>query len=360
LDYRKELTTSRINRRELFIRSFSFTRRNNFFVILFFIFIFSFFSCARDESSRIELALGTVCSVTLYENGKDIVFDKIFSRINEIENLMSVNINSSDISRINGNAGLTPVQVHEDTYKVIKRALYFAEISNGAFDPAVGPLVALWGISGDNPSVPSHEKIIETLPLVNWRNVIMDNQEQSVFLTRTGMALDLGAIAKGFAADETAKIIKNEGIARAKIDLGGNIIMLGEKKDKSPWRVGIQNPGGSRGSIIGILRIPEKTVVTSGVYERYFEENGAHYHHLFSPSLGYPVQNGLLSVTIITGVSTDADALSTAVFVLGYEKGISLLESFPEAQAVFVFEDNSVSVTGGIDFMLTDKLFYIK
>ena len=273
---------------------------------------------------------------------------------------MSVNIPSSDISRINDNAGIAPVIVHEDTFNVIKRALFFAQASGGAFDPSVGPLVTLWGINGDNPAVPSREEIDRTLPLINWRNIIQDDETQSVFLTRRGMALDLGAIAKGFAADEAAKIIKKEKITRAKIDLGGNIIMLGERKDRRPWRVGIQNPGESRGSIIGVLQVPEKTIVTSGVYERYFEENGIHYHHLFSPSLGHPAQNRLLSVTVITDVSMDADALSTAIFVLGYDKGSDLLRSFPGTQAIFVFEDKSVRITDGLDFTITDKAYYIE
>jgi len=324
------------------------------------ILIILFASCSQHESSRVDLALGTVCSITLFENGKDSIYDEIFLRIREIENLMSVNIPVSDISRINENAGIAPVIVHKDTFKVIKRALFFAQASGGAFDPSVGPLVNLWNISGDNPTVPSPKEINETLALINWRFVLLDDNEQSVFLTHSGMALDLGAIAKGFAADEAAKIIKKEKIARAKIDLGGNIIMLGERKDKRLWRVGIQNPGASRGSIIGVLQVPEKTIVTSGVYERYFEENGVHYHHLFSPFLGYPAQNGLLSVTVVTDVSMDGDALSTTVFVLGYEKGSDLLRSFPGAHGIFVFDDNSVRITDGIDFSITDKTYYIE
>jgi thiamine biosynthesis lipoprotein len=171
------------------------------------------------------------------------------------------------------------------------------------------------------------------------------------------MALDLGGIAKGYAADEAAKIIKKHKINRAKIDLGGNIIMLGAKQDKTPWKVGIQNPGENRSSIIGILQIHEQTVVTSGVYERNFEEDGKFYHHLLSTTEGYPVNNGLLSVTIIADVSIDADALSTAVFVSGYEKGLSLLKNYREAQAVFIFEDKSVIATPGADFTLTDKTY---
>ncbi|GBU28738.1 thiamine biosynthesis lipoprotein ApbE [Treponema sp. R8-4-B8] len=315
-----------------------------------------FVSCAEQVTTRTDFALGTVCSVTIFEKGQTGVCDEIFSRIREIENLMSVNISSSDVSRVNAAAGIAPVQVQEDTFKVIERAIYFAELSGGEFDPTVGPIVSLWGI-GSRPRVPSNEEINEALPLINWRNIEMDARSKSVYLTHNGMALDLGGIAKGYAADEAVKIIKSSNINSAKIDLGGNIILLGIRRDKKPWKVGIQNPDGRRGSIIGVLQIPEKTVVTSGVYERNFEKDGVLYHHLLSVTDGYPVNNGLVSVTIIADVSMDADALSTAVFVSGYEKGISILKNYGDARAVFVFEDKSVIATPGCDFTLTDKKY---
>ena len=320
-----------------------------------------FISCAPLSSpSRSEYALGTVCSVTLFDQSKDSVYHDIFTRVREIDNLMSVNVPSSDVSRINAAAGISPVNVHKDTFKVIERAIFFAEISNGAFDPSVGPLVSLWGIGGDNARVPSQEEIDNTLPLINWRYVELDETAHNVFLKRKGMALDLGAIAKGYAADEAAAIIKNAGVKRAIIDFGGNIVTLGEKKDKSPWKVGIQNPVKRRGIYFGVLRLDtagKQTVVTSGAYERFFETDGERYHHILSTVTGYPVKNGLLSVTVIASDSTDADALSTSLFALGYEKGIKLLDSFHETEAVFVFEDNSVRVTPGANFRVTDETF---
>jgi len=325
-------------------------------IILISLFYLLFLSCAQQETSRIDFALGTVCSVTLFEEGQKNIYDEIFARIREIENLMSVNIADSDVSRINAAAGIEPVQVQEDTYKVIERSVYFAELSGGALDPTVGPLVSLWDISG-KPRVPTNEEIKSVLPLINWRNVEMYARLNSVYLTQKGMALDLGSIAKGYAADEAAKIIKSHNIKRAKIDLGGNIIMIGAKHDNTPWKVGIQDPGENKGSVIGILQIPEKTVVTSGVYERNFLKDGEFYHHLLSVTDGHPVNNGLLSVTIIADISMDADALSTAVFVLGYEKGLSLLENYKEAQAVFVFNDKSTIATQGVDFTVSKKKY---
>ncbi|MDR2965837.1 MAG: FAD:protein FMN transferase, partial [Treponema sp.] len=204
-------------------------------------------ACSRPEFSRAEFVLGTICSVTLYDQGSSRIYNEIFSRIREIENVMSVKIPASNISRVNASAGIAPVQVHEDLYKVIERALYFAKLSGVAFDPTVGPLVSLWDIMGENPRVPLQTEIEEILPLIAWQDIELDFYNNSVFLKRTGMALDLGGIAKGYAADEAAVIIKRAGITQAIIDLGGNIITLGIKKDKTLWRVGIQNPNGQRG-----------------------------------------------------------------------------------------------------------------
>ena len=340
-------------------KNFSPIPHSSFLIILFCCVISPnlFFSAScKQEPSRAEFVLGTVCSVTLFNQAHKSVYRDIFKRLREIENLMSVNIAGSDIARINASSGIEPVLVHEEVFKVIERAVYFADESGGAFNPAVGPLVSLWGIGTEKPRVPSQAEIDEVLPLLNWRDIELD-PSGSVFLRNRGMALDLGAIAKGYAADEVSAIIKNAKINRAIIDLGGNIVVCGEKKDKSPWKVGIQNPIEKRGVFIGIVSAKELSVVTSGVYERFFEKDGVRYHHIFLPSSGYPAENELLSVTIISRNSIDADALSTAAFVLGYERGKSLIESTPETEAVFIFKDRSVRKTTGADFTLTDRTF---
>jgi len=323
----------------------------------------AFASCERrsepvwDEPFRAEFALDTLCVVFLHEFADPDVYDAIFARIHEIESRMSAFLPDSDISRINASAGIEPVQVHDDVFMVIKRALRYAEISDGAFDPSIGPLASLWNIMGENPSVPSQAQIDAVLPLVNWRYVELDPQTRSVFLRQPGMALDLGGIAKGYAADEALAIIREAGINRALIDLGGDVITFGVKADRTPWRVGLQAPYGDRGSIFGIISGWDMTVVTSGVYERFFTYNGRNYHHLFSPFDGHPARTGLLSATVVAEVSMDADALSTAIFVLGYERGRALIESLDGVEAVFVFEDMSVRKTPGLDFRLTDNNF---
>ena len=332
---------------------------NYLFLPCFAVAVLALVSCSRAnaEPSRTEFALNTICTIMLYDQANDKVYRQIFSRIREIENRMSLFLPDSDISRINAAAGIEPVQVHDDVFSVIERAVHFSEVSGGAFDPSIGPLTALWGIMSDSPRVPSQEEINAVLSLVNWRDIALDPAERTVFLRRPGMALDLGAIAKGYAADEAAAIIQAARLRRALIDLGGNVLTFGAKRDRSPWRVGIQNPLEERGAYIGVVSGWDMTVVTSGVYERFFEYDGVRYHHLFSPFDGHPVRNGLLSVTILTSVSMDADALSTAAFVLGYEKGRALIDSLEGVEAVFIFDDRSVRKTSAADFTLTDTSF---
>ncbi|MCL2833808.1 MAG: FAD:protein FMN transferase [Treponema sp.] len=315
--------------------------------------------CQKAEPSQSEFVLATLCTVTLYDKGNDKVYRDVFDRLTEIENRMSVHIETSDIYLINQSAGIEPVKVHDDVYKVIETAVHYSDLSDGAFDITVEPLVSLWDIGGDNPRVPSPAEIDSVLPLINWHDIVLDPVNKTVFLKNREQALDLGAIAKGYAADEAAAIIKKAGIPRAIIDLGGNIMIVGTKKDKSLWKIGIQNPNDSRGEYIGIAQMTAKTVVTSGVYERYFFSDGIRYHHLLSVATGYPADNGLLSVTIITNNSIDADALSTSVFVLGYEKGRALVESLDGVDAVFIFDDSTIRMTGGVNFNLTNDQFRI-
>jgi len=321
--------------------------------------VFFLAGCAKPVQSRSEFVLATVCVVTLYDEGTPRIYNEVFARLNEIESRMSVFIEGSDVYRINTAAGIEAVEVHTDTFGVIEKAVYFAELSGGAFDPTVEPLIALWDIGGKNPGVPAQEEIDRVLPLINWRDIELDRENKTVFLKKPGMALDLGAIAKGYAADEAAAIIKKAGISQAMINIGGNVMAVGEKKDGSLWRIGVQNPLDIRGAYIGITSTREKSLVTSGVYERFFEADGKRYHHIFSPSIGYPADNGLLSVSIITDISMDADALSTAVFILGYEKGRALVESLKGVGAVFVFEDRSIYLTGDVDFILSDENYRV-
>jgi thiamine biosynthesis lipoprotein len=300
--------------------------------------------------------MGTLCSVDLFERGTRTEYNAVFARLREIQGLMAFtqgagiggnDQTATDLDRINAEAGGRPVAVHGDLLDVLEEARRYAELSEGAFDPTIGPLVRLWGIGGDKPRVPAGEEIRQALALVDWRDLVIDRGAGTAFLRRRGQALDLGAIAKGYAADQAAAIVSRRLSRRAIIDLGGNIFALGERPGRESWRIGVQDPLEDRGNYLGILRVKNKSVVTSGIYERYFEEGGIAYHHILSTADGYPVRNGLLSVTIIADRSIDADALSTAVFALGLERGRALIETRPATEAVFVTEDRNVVLSSG-------------
>jgi thiamine biosynthesis lipoprotein len=263
----------------------------------------------------------------------------------------------SGVVAINEQAGIEPVKVRADLIEVLEKAVHYAELSDGAFDPTIGPLVKLWGIGTGVDRIPGDEEITDALELVNWRELVIDREAGTAFLCRKGMALDLGAIAKGYAGDEAARIAAEAKVKRAIFDLGGNIVALGWRSQKGkealPWRVGIQNPLKERGVYIGVLPVHDKSVVTSGVYERNFELDGKRYHHLLSTTTGYPAENGLLSVTIAAKNSTDADALSTTVFTMGYERGKALIDSIPDTEAIFVFDNRDVIITDGLTGIFT-------
>ena len=297
-----------------------------------------------DPKSRTQLLLGTVCTITLYDKSNNTEFDLAFDRIDEIEHLMSSHLDDSELARVNQASGIQPVVVSGETFAVIKLALEIAELSGGAFDPTIGPLVTLWDISGVN-NVPEDGEIGEFLPLVDYKLVVLDEGASSVYLPIQGMALDLGGIAKGWAADEAGRVLSgHKGI----VNLGGNVLVLDSKPDESPWRIGIQDPDTSRGSYIGIVELVDQTLVTSGPYERFFEHEGVIYHHILDTKTGYPVASPLTSVSIITDRSVIADGLSTAVYALGLEKGLELIDRLDGVEAIFLTEDRSVYASEGI------------
>ena len=326
------------------------------FALLIIIFSICFASCVRTADPRTEALMGTVCTVNAYDDGTKSLYDELFARLHEIDETFSVTIDSSEISAINKAAGERSVSVSSDTAYVVRSALAFAELTGGAFDPTVGPLVKIWGINTDHARVPEKSEIDAVLPLINWRDVSVTD-DNTVMLKRRGMALDLGGIVKGYAADELTKILDARKVRRAIVDLGGNIFVYGKKKDGSPWRVGIKDPNDPEGVPAIVLNVANSTIVTSGVYERFFTENGVRYHHILDAKTGYPASSGLLSSTVVCESSMAADALSTSVFVLGKKNGMELLRRMqaPElseipglhAQAlgIFIAEDGSISAS---------------
>jgi len=321
-----------------------------------------FTACApslQGEITRTDLVLGTVCTVRIIEGGTSKTTDEIFVRLRKIEDEMSANKSGTEIAAINDAAGVRAVAVSDSTFSVVARALEYARLSGGAFDPTIGPLVKLWSIGNDDARIPAPEEISAVRALIDYRKVELDTKKKSVFLAEKGMLLDLGAIAKGYAADEAARILERHKVRSAVVDLGGNILVYGKKKDGSPWRVGIQDPASDRGEYIGLVTGPAMTVVTSGIYERFFIEGGIRYHHLLDRNTGAPARNTLVSVSIIARKSIDADALSTSAFVLGLEEGMKLIEGMQEVSAIFIDKDNRIYLSSGAKkiFTLTSDVY---
>ena len=312
--------------------------------------------------SRTEIIMGTTVGVTLYENGSEEVLDKVFKRVQEIENLVSINKEETEIDKLNENAGISPVKLSDTSFEIIEKALYYSKLSTGGYDLTVGPLVKLWNIGLPEAKVPTQEEIDEIIKNIDYTKVELNKDTKEVFLSQKGMLLDLGSIAKGYAADEIVKILKEENINSAIIDLGGNIYALGLKEGNKNWKIGIQNPFDNRGKIVGSLEVSNKTVVTSGVYERYIEQDGQTYHHILNPETGYPYETDIAGVSIIADKSIDGDALSTLVFTKGLEKGLELVENIDGVDAIFITNNKEVYVTKDLkdNFKITNEEFILK
>ncbi|MFL0167469.1 FAD:protein FMN transferase [Candidatus Clostridium helianthi] len=328
-------------------------------VVLFFVLVTG--KIEKHEVAKSSYALGTLINLRANGNKAKVAIDKALERLNEIDNRMSAFKESSDISKINFNAGNKGEKVNNDTYFVVKKAIEYSRILEGTFDPTIRPLVKLWSIGTKEERIPEKSKIEKVLKLINYNDVIFDDKNNLIMLKHDKQALDVGGIAKGFAADEVRDIFYQHNIKSALIDLGGNIFALGSKEDGSAWKVGIQNPFKPRGEFIGILSVKNKSIVTSGNYERYFIKDGKKFHHIIDPKTGYPSESKIISATIISDNSIDGDGLSTGVYIIGIDKAMKIIETIEGIDAIFITEDKKIYKTSGIDesiFTLTDSEFF--
>lgn len=323
--------------------------------------ILSLTSCqAKTLHAEENFKLHTLVALSTYGELKPQVYDEIWSALDRIDATMSMQLETSALYQLNQTAYKNPVALDEDLYGLIKKAISFSEI-DPLFDVTVGPLVALWGIGTENARVPSPDEITTAKNLIDYKKITLDDKNMRVSLEEEGMAIDLGAIAKGYAADLTKEILLKNRIDSAIINYGGNILAVGSKDDGSPWRIGVQHPDQSRGQFIGVIELIDKSIVTSGIYERFLEQEGKTYHHILDPNTGYPVENNLLGVSIISDDSIDGDALSTMVFARGLVEGYAWLADHPQYDAIFITKDYQVYLTPGIQtqFKLVDNTFRI-
>ncbi len=283
----------------------------------------------KKEYSQSEFVLDTACSVTFYGKDAKEAAGRVFDEVRRIEGLMSMYKKDSDISRINRAKAGDKVKVSGDTYKVIKAALEICQRSGGAFDITVAPVTRLWNFTGENPKIPSKEEISKALISVGYENIVLD-ENNTVIKKNSSLEIDLGGVAKGYAGDRAKEIAKKYNLTGGIIDLGGNIVCFGTNphSENGRWTVGIQLPFSPSGTYRKTVEVKEGSVVTSGNYQRYFEENGRLYHHIINPYDGYPSEQNYDSVTIVTDSAMTGDCLATAAYVLGEEKGSELAKEY--------------------------------
>lgn len=287
----------------------------------------------------------TIITVTLYDQSKTADLEHCFELARMYENYFSAKISDSDISKINASAG-TPVQVHDETAELIEKGLYYCELSGGKFDITVGKLTDLWDFHAETPQIPDSAAIAQAVAAIDYHNVILDGNE--VTLTNKDAAIDLGGIAKGYIADKLKEYLVSQGITSGLINLGGNVLAIGSKNNHDAYTIGLQRPFDETGSATASVQIKDMTVVTSGIYERFFEQDGRIYHHILDTDTGYPYDSGLLSVSIICPHSADGDGLSTVCFSLGLKDGMDLIESLDHTEAVFITSDYKLHCSSGI------------
>ncbi len=304
------------------------------------------YGCAPAQPlERTFFAMDTVMTLRLYQGGDGSLLDRAEVRVRELEGLWSVTDGASEISTLNhdGSAELSP-----ETADLLRTALDMCRRTDGALDISTYPVLRAWGFTTGEYSVPGGEAIAALLPLVDYGRVAL---EAGAAALPPGMEIDLGSVAKGYTGDALAALLKQGGAASALLDLGGNIQAVGSKPDGSPWRVAIRDPAGDGN--IGVVEVADQVVVTSGGYERYFEEDGVLYWHIIDPATGWPARSGLTSVTVVGESGLLCDGLSTALFVMGREGALEHWRQHRDFEAVLVSEDGSVTITAGLEGRFT-------
>ena len=271
----------------------------------------------------------------------------VFDIFRGIDARMSEWKDSSPLSAINRSAGVTPVPIPADLRALLHRSIDIAQLTDGAFDPTWAALWGLWDFKAEHPAPPSVEAIAERLALIDYRSLDIDDTAGTVFLPRSGMLVGLGGIAKGYALDQAAAALHTAGIYDFLISAGGQI-MAGGSHDGRPWRVGVRDPRGDVDDYFARIELHDESASTSGDYERYFIDHGVRYHHVLDPRTGKP-SRGVRSVTVVSGDATLADALSTALMILGVERGLAVVEATPGLEALFVDEIGKTHLSSGLE-----------
>lgn len=309
-----------------------------------------------DKSVEVSYSLteehfGTILTITLYGSDKERlkeITENSFAECERLENIFSAKLSDSELSKLNEKAAIEPVKVSDELLYLLKEALVYNKLSDGALDVSIGNLIKLWGIGTENERIPDAEELKPYINADGLSYMVIDEENSTVFYTSDIVNIDLGAIAKGYAADCIKQYIcDNMEEPYGILDFGGNIMTIGQKADGGSWNIGITNPK-SPSEVYGVVSVKDMCVVTSGNYERYFIEDGVRYHHILNPFTGYPAESGIISSTIIGANSMQCDALSTACYILGVDKALELIDSIDGVEAVFIDNDGKAHTSEGI------------
>ncbi len=288
----------------------------------------------------------TLVNITVYDGPKESAADECIKMCEYYDSLLSMTVSGSDIGRINA-AGTEPVKVSPETIELLEYAVDCYQRTNGAFDISVAPLDIIWSAARENKIPPDETAISEALSRVGLDGLKIDKEGSFVQKEDPSLMLDVGALGKGYVADRLKILLKERGVSSAVISLGGNILTIGSRPDKKPFRIGIKKPFSDSGEISATLNVSDLSVVTSGVYERCFIYNDRIYHHILDTGTGYPADTDLLGATIISTSSLDGDALSTECILLGLDEAMKMIDETPGVAAVFISSDHSLHYSGG-------------
>jgi len=305
-------------------------------------------ACNQPENDlvrRTQFIMGTLVEITVRnQQNPHKIIDQAFEEMTRLEKLMSRKIPASEISKINAQPSGAPVSVSSEVLEVIERGIYWGQRSGGMLDISIDPLQKLWRFDEKHKAVPAQEDLAAAVSRVNFLDI--EIADRTVKLKKAGMSLNLGAIAKGYAVDRALSVLTQAGLKNALVNAGGDLAAIGGPKDGQPWKIGLQHPRKPE-AVIAELNLSGEAVATSGDYQKYFIRDGTRYHHILNPRTGWPAAE-MISATVIAKNTMDADALATAVFVLGVQKGLALIEKTPEVEALLVTSSGKFRLSSGL------------
>ena len=296
----------------------------------------------EEEYATDFYAMDTFMSIKTYGDGAEQAAKDAEHYINQLENKISRTRDYSEIYQLNQTKSM---QVSNETYAILQAAKEAAEETDGKFDPTVASVTDLWKIGTEDARLPTQTEIDQALSHIDYQNLVLGENNQVTLLNEA--KIDLGGIGKGYAANEVVKMLKKEGVQKALISLAGNIYVVGKKSDNQGWNVGVANPDSPSDSLVSIELTEDESIVTSGDYERYFEQDGKVYHHIFDAKTGYPAENDLRSVTVLMKDSAKADAYATAMYVMGREVAMAFCQK-QGIEGIFITKDHKIYATSGI------------